>query len=144
MAGLLVNTGKDAIADVMVSYLNDPGFQLWVALHTKTTAINKSDTVGTTITEILNTSVGYSRIITTNWVKVSNITTGDIYIKCDPVTFTVGAGGWKDVNGYCLMDAPGGGVTVTAELFSDDIKGDKATGDIITIIPVISLKNELE
>lgn len=140
MPGVLLNNGQQDIIDVYFG--TNSGAQhanLYLGLMTQTSNPALSAQLGSGITEVTGTD--YARIaiaVDTDWTRVGQIVTAA------EKTFTVGAGGWSDVNGYFIALSSGGNDAIMAEAFAAAQQGDKLEGDTIKITAKYEQKDDSE
>jgi hypothetical protein len=138
MAGYLLDDGQAHIVGVLFEATAVQDYYL--ALIEDTT-IALSDQIGAGLTEVSGT--GYARITltrATDWSIVGALATA--LVK----EFTVGAGGWANVNGYavCLSSTPTTGDAIWAEVFPAGDQGNKTVGTKVQVVCKFEQKDTSE
>lgn len=139
MVGVLLDNGQEHFLDVLFESTAVQNYFLALMEETANPALSAQ--VGSGITEVTGTD--YARITitrATDWSRVGQIVTAV------EKTFTVGAGGWTNVNGYFIALT---GVATTAdaiwaEAFPAAQQGNKAENDTIKITAKYEQKDDSE
>ena len=139
MAGVLLDAGQEHILDVLFEATAVQNYYL--ALIESTSNPTLGQQIGSGITEV--TGTGYARIIltrATDWSRSGQIVTAL------QKTFTVGSGGWTNVNGYaiCLSATPTTADAIMAEAFAVGQQGDKNENDTIKVTANYEQKDNSE
>jgi hypothetical protein len=139
MAGVLLDYGQEDILNVFFKNVAVHS-NLYLGLMTETSNPALTANLGTGITEVTGTDYARIAIVrNTDWTKVGQIVTAA------EKTFTVGAGGWADVNGYFVAVSSAAGTDVLwAEAFPAAQQGDKLEGDTIKITAKYEQKDDSE
>lgn len=139
MAGVLLELGQEHILDVLFEATAVQNYHL--ALIESTSNPTLGQQIGSGIIEV--TGTGYARILltrATDWSRSGQIVTAL------QKTFTVGSGGWDDVNGYaiCLSATPTTGDAIMAESFTAGQQGNKNENDTIKVTANYEQKDNSE
>jgi len=148
MSGILLTAGQ--VYFLNLAFKNQTPGDLYMGLHTKgdLTSANLGMQLGDTgFLEVTGTD--YARIPLvrdTDWTVTSETPAGVQLATSVVKTFTAGAGGWTDVNGYFVALS---GVATTldaiwAESFDVPRQGIKLEGDSVKVIAKFEMKDDSE
>lgn len=138
MAGYLLDDGQAHIVNVLFEATAVQNYYLALI---EDTSISLSDQIGSGLTEVSGT--GYARITLTrgtDWSIVGALATAVLK------EFTVGAGGWNNVNGYavCLSSTPTTADAIWAEVFPAGDQGNKTAGTKVQVVCKFEQKDTSE
>lgn len=131
---VVLNTGQDLLLNN--TFGNTVGADHYLGIMEEVSVPPVTATLGSGITEISGT--GYARI---QMVKGVDFTvSGNVAVGVQK-EFTVGAGGWNNVNGWFLADAITAGTATLAGIFTGAEQGNRIENDLIRITVRVNAKD---
>lgn len=132
---VVLNSGQDLMLNN--TFGNTVGADHYLGLMEELTVPAVTDSLGAGITEI-SAATGYARI---QMIKGVDFTvSGNVAVGVQK-EFTVGAGGWNNVNGWFLATLVTGGDATLAGVFSGAEQGNRIENDLIRITVRVNAKD---